>query len=275
MRLLWLAAPVVIFLSNTQAGMAEEEGGFRNIEGLARDIADDLTFELGAGAMVGPDYEGSDDYDIAPVPVVEIAYKDRLRLTTKDGPGIFATPYRYEDFSVELGVRYEAGRDQDDNDALRGLGDLDVGAVAVGRLSYEFGPLEAGLEVARDLTGDRDGTAVTAELTYGVTLLEDRLHLGVAPHVTWASEDYMDNTFGISAAQSAASVRGLAQHNAGAGLKDAGLSLNLGYQITENITAFGGAQYSRLLGDAADSPLVDREGSANQFSSYLGVSYRW
>lgn len=275
MRFHRLVASAVVLISCCGVAVAQEGGTLSDIEGFASGIADDLTFELGAGAMVAPDYEGSDDYDIAPVPVVEIAYKDRLRLTTMDGPGIFGTPYKHEDFSIEVGVLYDAGRDEDDNGALRGLGDLDVGAVAVGRLIYDFGPLEAGLELTRDLTGDRDGMTVTAEVEYGVMLFEDRLHVGVTPYVTWANEDYMDNTFGISGAQSASSARGFAQHNAGAGLKDTGLSLNLGYQITENITAFGGAQYSRLLGDAADSPLVDGEGSANQFSTYLGVSYRW
>lgn len=275
MRFHRLVAPAVVLISCTGVAMAQEEGTFSEIKGLAGEVADDLSFQLGGGALIAPDYEGSDDYDITPLPIVEIAYKDRLRLTTLEGPGIFGTPFRHDDFSVELGLVYEAGRDEDDNGALRGLGDLDVGAVAVGRLIYEFGPLEAGLEVTRDLTGDRDGMTVTAELEYGVMLFEERLRLGVTPHVTWANEDYMDNTFGISAAQSAASARGFAQHSAGAGLKDAGLSLNLGYQITENITAFGGAQYSRLLGDAADSPLVDGEGSANQFSTYLGLSYRW
>ncbi len=85
----------------------------------------------------------------------------------------------------------------------------------------------------------------------------------------------MDNSFGISAAQSASSARGLAQHDASSGLKDAGLSIDLGYSITENNSAFGGVQYSRLLGDAADSPLVADEGSENQLGAFLGLSYRW
>ena len=275
MRLHGLLVSGVFLVAGACTATAQEQGEPGSIGSAVGNIVDDMSFELGAGAMVAPDYEGSNDYEIAPVPIVEIGWRDRIRLTTADGPGLFGTPYRTEDFSFEIGVIYDDGRDEDDNDALRGLGDLDVGAVAVGRFNYEFGPFEAGLELTRDLTGDRDGMTVTAELEYGIMLLEDQLHVGVTPYVTWANEDYMDNTFGISASQSASSALGLAQHDTGSGLKDAGLNLSLGYQITDNISAFGGVQYSRLLGDAADSPLVDGEGSANQFGTYLGVSYRW
>ena len=45
--------------------------------------------------------------------------------------------------------------------------------------------------------------------------------------------------------------------------------------VMEIIQAVGQIDYGRLLGDAADSPLVDREGSANQVSGVLGVSYSW
>ncbi|WP_282605669.1 MipA/OmpV family protein [Pelagibius sp. Alg239-R121] len=265
MRLQQLASAIALLVFGPFSVAAQDEG--------ARDS--NWTFELGAGAGIGPDYEGSDDYEFTALPIIDVSWKDRIRLTTKGGPGLIGTPYRDDSFSVDIGLFYDGGRDQDDNDALRGLGDLDVGAVAMARLGYAFGPLEAGLEMTRDLTGDRDGMTATAELEYGVALFDDQLHLGVTPYITWANGDYMDNTFGISASQSASSLRGLTQYNAGSGLKDAGLSVNLGYQITDNISAFGGAEYSRLLGNAADSPLVADEGSANQFGAFLGLSYRW
>lgn len=235
----------------------------------------DWTFITGGGAMYAPDYEGSDDYAVMPVPFVELSWRDRIRLTTEGGgPGILATPFLSDGLRFDLGVRYEFGRYEDDNDALKGLGDLEVGAVAVFRFGYEAGPVNFGLEIARDLTGDRNGLAATAKAEYGIQLLDD-VRLNIGPHLTWADDEYMSNTFGISAAQAARSRRGLARYDAGAGLKDVGIDLGIGYMLTDSIYLMGQVGYSRLLGDAADSPLVSSEGRADQFSAMLGVTYRW
>ena len=100
---------------------------------------------------------------------------------------------------------------------------------------------------------------------------------GVIPHLwlTWADNEYMNNTFGITAAQAARSRSGLARYDAGSGLKDVGVDLGIGYMLTDSIHVTGQVGYSRLLGDAADSPLVTGEGSADQFSAMLGLAYRW
>jgi outer membrane protein len=231
----------------------------------------DWTFITGGGAMYGPDYEGSDDYKLMPLPFVDLSWRDRIRLS---GLGIFATPFMTDGLRFDLGIRYDFGRSEDDNDALKGLGDLEVGAVGVVRFGYEVGPVNLGLEVARDLTGDRNGLTATAEAEYGIELLDD-VRLNVKPHLTWADDEYMSNTFGITSAQAARSRRGFARYDAGSGLKDVGIDLSIGYMLTDSIHVMGQVGYSRLLGDAADSPLVTDEGSADQFSAMLGLAYRW
>lgn len=235
----------------------------------------DWSFTIGGGAMYAPDYEGSNDYKVMPIPIVELSWRDRIRLTTKGGPGIVATPFATDALKVDLGVRYDFGRDEGDNDALKGLGDLEGGAVAVARLGYEIGPVEFGLEVARDLGGDRDGLVATVEAEYAVRLLDGRARLSVTPHVTWADDNYMSNSFGITAAQATRSARRYARYDAGAGVKDTGIAVGVGYTVTDSVYAMGRLDYSQLLGDAADSPLVKRDGSADQFSALLGLSYRW
>ena len=59
------------------------------------------------------------------------------------------------------------------------------------------------------------------------------------------------------------------------GVKDIGLTLDLDYSLTENWIVTSRAGYKRLLGDAADSPLVEDRGSANQFSVGLSLGYRF
>lgn len=233
------------------------------------------SFSLGAGVMYAPDYEGSNDYKATPLPIVELSWRDRVRLTTKGGPGLFATPYVADGFRVDLGVRYNFGRDESDNTALKGLGDLNGGAVGVVKVGYEVGPMGVGLEIARDLGGDRDGLTATARAEYAAKLFSGRARVTVTPHVTWADDAYMSNSFGVTTAQAARSARHYARYDAGAGLKDAGIAVGAGYIFSKSISAMSRVGYSRLLGDAADSPLVDRDGDANQFSALLGVTYRW
>src|SRR3546814_4881132 len=46
---------------------------------------------LGAGALVKPDYEGSDDYEVAPLPLLSVNYRDIVLLdkTTTLGANVF------------------------------------------------------------------------------------------------------------------------------------------------------------------------------------------
>ena len=234
------------------------------------------SFTAGVGALYAPDYEGSNDYKVAPAPVLELSWRDRVRLTTKGGPGLVVTPLAAKDMKIDLAVRYDFGRDQDDNDALKGLGDIRGGAVAVGRFAYEIGSIEFGLELARDLGGDRDGLWAAAVAEYAIGgLLNERTRLSVTPHVSWADDNYMSATFGVTAAQAARSARRYAKYDAGGGFKDAGVAVGVGYRVSDAIYVIGRVDYSRLLGDAADSPLVKREGAANQLFGLIGVSYRW
>lgn len=250
------------------SGFAEEDKPNEN-----KDVWD---FELGAAGTISPEYEGSDEYEPGAVPYFHLSWKDTIIATTRGGgPGLYTQKSWTDNFTTQLGVRYEGGRDEDDNDALEGLGDLDVGAVAAVSLAYEWGPVEFWAELAHDLTGDRDGTTATLGAEYSVMAFDNRGRFAIGPTVTWADEEYMDNTFGISASQAAASRNGYSPFDAESGIKDVGLNASFSYAFTEHVSVLVSGEYARLLSDAADSPLVDDEGSANQFQGLVGLIYRW
>jgi MipA family protein len=58
------------------------------------------------------------------------------------------------------------------------------------------------------------------------------------------------------------------------GFKDIGLGANVVHPLGGNWSLTGLGSYARLIGDAADSPLVKDRGTANQFRVGLGISYR-
>jgi outer membrane protein len=60
-------------------------------------------------------------------------------------------------------------------------------------------------------------------------------------------------------------------YSAGSGLKDAGVSIGLTTAIHPSWIAFGGLSYTRLLGEAADSPLARKQ---SDVAATLGIAWR-
>jgi outer membrane scaffolding protein for murein synthesis (MipA/OmpV family) len=234
------------------------------------------SIDLGAGAMYKPDYEGSDDYEIRGVPMFGINYRDIIVLR---GPSLMIDAFELTDTdladSLSFGpiVQFDPGREADDNPILRNLGDIDEGALAGVFIHYEAGPVELGLTVTQDATDRYEGLIAEVEAGYGF-LLTQRLRAQFEISGTWADDKYTQAYFGVTPEQSRASGR-LRPYTAEAGVKDAGAAVFLHYLVSAHWMVTGRLAYRRLLGDAADSPLVEEEGSRNQASGALFMSYRF
>jgi len=230
---------------------------------------------VGGGGAYAPDYEGSDDYEFQPFPFVSIVYDDFIFIEgTALGINLLDFEGPLGDDRIKAGpiARYGFGRDEDDNNALDGLGDVDDSIEVGGFLKYQVGIWSAGLTVVQDVGGGHDGLLAEASTGISVPLTEE-LRSSIEASTSWADSNYMDTYFGISSAQSAKS--GLDQFDADAGFKDVAVTLGLDYMLTESIGLSGRAQYKRLLGDAASSPIVEDEGSADQFFGGLFLTYRF
>ncbi len=224
---------------------------------------------VGAGGAYAPDYEGSDDYEFQPFPFAAVVYDDLVFI---EGTSVGVNLLKVDGLKAGPIARYGVGRDEDDNDALDGLGDVDESVELGGFLKYEIGIWSAGLTVAQDVAGGHDG--LVAEASTGIAVsLGDRMRSSLEASASWADSTYMEAYFGISPSQSARS--GLDRFEAEGGFKDVGVTLGLDYMFTERIGLGGRAQYKRLLGDAADSPIVADEGSADQFLGGMFLTYRF
>ena len=98
---------------------------------------------------------------------------------------------------------YRFGRDEDDADRLKGLGDVDGGLVVGGYAAYNFGGVKPFVSYHHQVTGDDAGglrRAPRRGCPIGrVTVLPCRRDL--------RNDDYMDAYFTVTAAQAAASPR--------------------------------------------------------------------
>ena len=128
----------------------------------------DWDIRIGAGALLQPDYEGSDDYEVAALPFLMVNYRDLVFLRgTTLGANAFTWQGPRPSDKLQLGplVRYQFGRDADDSDDLRGMGDIDAATELGGFITYSIGPWSTGLTLFQDVSGAPDG--ITAKLAAG------------------------------------------------------------------------------------------------------------
>ncbi len=240
----------------------------------AKTKAEGLHGSLGLGVGMRPAYEGASDKKTRLMPNINLFYGDTLFLTgmtaganllkhtTAQGLGISAGPL--------LGLR--RGRDEGDNAALTGLGDIDRSLDAGAFVRLRKGGWQARADVRKDVSNGDGGTTVNLSGGYGMPVAQG-LRLRANLDATWASTAYMNTFFGISATQSANS--GLAQYDAGSGFKSVGASLMADYAFTREWGGFASLRYKRLVGAAADSPIVANFGSESQVTTSVGLKYRF
>jgi outer membrane scaffolding protein for murein synthesis (MipA/OmpV family) len=216
---------------------------------------------------VGPQYEGSDDYEAMPLFAGSFS-KGNLYMGFEDGT---LRANILDDDNYEFGplVSFATGREADiDNTAVAALGSIDA-ATELGAFAAYSWPLSAGSrmriggEYLLDVSDVYGGWRGGFSLGYS-RAIAPRWSLNVDTSLRLVSDDYADTFFSVSSSGSGAS--GLDQYHAQGGVDDFGVTLVIGYQLSDNLGLFGVAAFQRLLGDAADSPIV-----ANPDQATLGV----
>ena len=230
-----------------------------------KDVKREWTLSLGVVGGIQPEYEGSDDYEFKIGPNIAASWRDILFFK---GKNLGANLIREKNFKAGPILSWTGGRDEDDNKHLDGLGDIDNSIEAGGFISFRKKPYRFKIEARQDVNSGHEGGLI--ELSAGTTLPFNKPRVFVALGTTWASDDYMESFFGVSEKQSAES--GLEKYKAESGIKDINLSVVAGYAITNRWRLGGKIEYKRLLGDAADSPIVEDE---NQFLAGIGISYHF
>jgi outer membrane protein len=95
--------------------------------------------------------------------------------------------------------------------------------------------------------------------------------VSVGPRLTWADNAFHDAYFTV--APTSAATTGLPVYDAGSGFASAGITAGVELQITPRWGLASYARYDRLIGDAANSPIVQQLGSRDQASAGVALSY--
>lgn len=220
---------------------------------------------VGAGAIYAPKFEGSDEFEIIPAPLISATFGR----VTVDPDGLTINVLESNGFEFTLNGGYElgGGRKESDSRHLRGLGDISAGGLVGGQVSYEMGPLEFYAKVDKTIGGSE---SLLGQLGANVSHQSDRFILSAGASATFADDKHMDSYFGVNAAQSVRS--GLQQYDANAGLKRFDIEASVTYMATENWFVRGQAGVGFLTGDAKDSPIVQND---VQPSAMLLVGYKY
>lgn len=228
------------------------------------------TVTLGVEGRVLPSYEGSGNYVFSPAPLISVrrAGTNARFKAPRDGASI--TLFEFGGFQVGPTGKLRRGRDDADDIALLGLGDVDWAVEVGGFVEYWFSPLlRSRAEVRKGFGGHHGVIAdISADVVYP---LAPQWTLSGGPRLTVASAAANDPYFSITPLQSLRS--GLPVYTAGGGIRSYGAGAQLRYQFAPQWAAHTYVEYERLAEDAANSPLVSLRGSRDQVTLGLGVAY--
>lgn len=221
---------------------------------------------VGLAVVAGHQYLGSDERRTRAYPAIDYRWASGWFAGTTNGVG-----YNFSrQPGAQYGVRLTAdwGRDESRSAVLRGLGDVDARpelGVFYNRQPTAHTFLTSSLRYGSGQ--GRDGVLI--DLGAGVNAqLAPAWRLGAGVAATWANAAYTQSYFGIDALQSARSGRSV--YRPGAGVRDVRLSVSATYAFSPRASATAALSYSRLQGDAANSPIVrDRAG----VNGVLAVAY--
>lgn len=253
----------VVIMMHTMVTYAE--GVPPDIEGAIEEepIAEKARWgTLGIGLAAVPDYEGSEDYEGVPVPIVRVDWRSRRYVEFSGTRFRVNLLSGFEKWQAGPMLNYNPGRDDVDNDRVDALRDIDNTIEGGGFVIFDAGKWETYLEFLTDVDDEHDGSLATFRQSYKRPLKNRRL-LTLNFSLTYADDDYMETFFGIDTNNAARS--GLRTFEAEADFKDVEVSVAFLQNVSKRWNIAYSLGYKRLLGDAADSPVVDDEGSADQF----------
>lgn len=248
-------------------------------------VFDDTWVTIGFGVAYSPSYTGSDDYIINPLPVLQgsvagvgIAPRPAgvaldLVKDAESGPQI--------DFGPVFRIRNDrANRIKDPVVELAGELDTAIELGASGAISFpgitnRFDSISIGADVRWDVAGAHGGMTIDPNITYS-TPVNRGTFVSLSLGASYVSDDFAEYYFSVNPAQAAAT--GLSQFDAEGGITSLSATTLVGIDLDGNALNGGlGAViiggYSRLQGDAADTPFTRVRGSRDQFFIGAGLGY--
>lgn len=244
----------VAMLLSATAAEAQDSNGYR--------------VRVGIGAQTRPEYIGADKNAFAPL----------LDLSVKRGsePFNFKAPddnfaiavVRKNGFAAGPVANLQMGRKNKDVGAA--VGKVDTTIELGGFVQYELTTATRLRAEVRKGLGGHDGVVASVGADQ-VWRDGDKWQFSIGPRVLFSNARYQRAWFGVDSDAALATL--LPVYRPGSGMHAVGATSGLYYSFGGPFGMFGYGRVERLVGDAADSPLIKAYGSKTQMSAGLGLTY--
>jgi outer membrane protein len=273
MRLHDALAPMVLVAFAATAARAADATSPMSTEALAaaseQPNSSTWRVTLRATGYAGPKFEGAKDLGFSGYPGLSIQRPGQAWRFSAPDDGFGLSIVEQGSFAFGPVARFRPERDSSDEKRVSTLRDvewtIEPGAFAelyLGRNVRLRGELRHGVHGHNGFVGDVAADWIERSGAFTVA---------VGPRLALGDASFMNEYFGVSAAEAA---RGqLGRYKANGGVKSVGLAGSVSYDWTPNwsTTAFGG--YDRMTGDAAKSPVVRTLDSRNQVTVGVSAAY--
>lgn len=222
---------------------------------------------IGLGPQIAPKYPGADSYGVGPFPDVGLRRPGEPIPfeSADDGAGFGLLGY---DSVINFGPAARLQNKREEEDVGAAVGDvpltLELGGFIELHPSRNF---RIRAELRRGIGGHK---AWVGSAGADLILRDDQNYIfAIGPRLRWGGNRYQDRYFGVTPA--VAGATGLAVLDPDGGVHAVGAIANLTRRLGRNWGMQAYAGYDRLIGDAADSPIVRAFGSRDQFSGGVGL----
>lgn len=233
-------------------------------------VSDALLMTVKGNLRFGPSFPGSDDISVYGFPSVSFRRASSpARFSAPDDGLSFSV---LEGGSLRFGVvgRFQGGRYYEDDRRLFGLSKVDW-TVEPG-LFAEFWAtdwLRTRAEIRRGFNGHE---GFVGDLGVDVVHRFGAVTASIGPRLALRDSDFVRTYFGVTPWEAALN-RVVPPYRPSGGIYSAGAVASLGYDWTPRWNTSAYVSYNRLVGDAADSPIVRQFGSEHQFGGGVTISY--
>jgi len=237
---------------------------------------------IGVGVGLLPDYVGSNDYMVGGAPFFRLTYPKTQYYARLLATDLQINVINHPVFRLGPAVNYRFGRNDDvEDNIVKHMREID-GAIEVGgfagiELVDKDNPRQrflAQVEFLSDVSSEYNGYNVSVSASYWMPVSKP-VDIMFGAGLAYASDNFMETYFGVDQDNSERTGERLPVFKANSGIYMAKVNAGAVLHLSTDWHVAAGVQFRPLLGDAADSPVVDTCGSAAQVVAGLGVAYSW